>query len=153
MVARCWGCERVPLKNVDDRMGECALPVLMMFDNRRREWCGPVLMVLNDQPRECACPRPVGTRGGCGAGWGPGACPCGSSIRWGSMRQDGRTPTRTSTRPTHPPHPAPCPYRTRDAHFPIQLSHIIRTLGTQAFRWCNYPIRLSNIIRCAGVFA
>ncbi len=103
-------------------------------------------MVLNDQTRECACPRPVGTRGGCGAGWGPGACPGGSSIRWGSVRQDGRTPTRTSTRPPHPPHPAPCPYRTRDAHFPIRLSNLIRTLGTQAFRWCNYPIRLSNLI-------
>src|SRR5438132_10110487 len=85
-------------------------------------------MVLNDQTRECACPRPVGTRGGCGAGWGPGACPGGSSIRWGSVRQDGRTPTRTSTRPPHPPHPAPCPYRTRDAHFPIRLSNLIRTL-------------------------
>src|SRR6266478_4005816 len=99
--------------NVDDRMGECALPVLMMVDNRIREWCGPVPLVLNDQTRECAGPRPVGTRGGCGAGWGPGACP----------------------------------YRTRDAHSPIRLSTIIRTLGTPAFRWCNYPIRLSNIIR------
>src|SRR6266851_9418020 len=39
-----------------------------------------------------------------------------------SVRQDGRTPTRTSTRPPHPPHPAPCPYRTRDAHFSIRLS-------------------------------
>src|SRR6266446_8386199 len=112
-------------------MGLCALPVLMMVENRRREWCGPVLLVLNDQPRECACPRPVGTRGGCGAGWGPGACPPRSSIRWGSVRQDGRTRTRTSTRPPHPLHPAPCPYRTRDAHVPIRLSNIIRTLGTQ----------------------
>src|SRR5260370_29208466 len=67
-----------------------------------------------------------------------------------SVRQDGRTPTRTSTRPPHPLHPAPCPYRTRDAHFPIRLSTIIRTLGTQAFRWCNYPIRLSTIIRTLG---
>src|SRR5260370_10964765 len=57
--------------NVDERMGSCALPVLMMFDSRRREWCGPVLMVFHDQTRECACPRPVGTRGGCGARWGP----------------------------------------------------------------------------------
>src|SRR6266851_7440401 len=26
---------------------------------------------------------PVGTRGGCGAGWGPGACPDGNAIHWG----------------------------------------------------------------------
>ncbi len=98
--------------------------------------------------------RPVGTRGGCGAGWGPCACPRRSAIRWGSVRQDGRTRTRTrtrtSTRPPHPPYLTPCPYRTRDAHFPIRLSNVIRTLGTQAFPWCNYPIRLSNIIRGEG---
>src|SRR5712692_2038389 len=29
------------------------------------------------------------------------------------VEQTGRTPTRTSTRPPHPLHPAPCPYRTR----------------------------------------
>src|SRR5712692_2484470 len=28
------------------------------------------------------------------------------------VEQTGRTPTRTSTRPPHPLHPAPCPYRT-----------------------------------------
>jgi hypothetical protein len=58
-------------------------------------------------------PRPVGTRGRCGDGWGPCACPRGSAIRLGSVRQDGHTPTRTSTRPPHPPNPAPCPYRRR----------------------------------------
>ena|SRR6266851_2868645 len=115
------------LMNVDDRMGSCALPVLLMVATRIREWCGPVLLVFHDQTRECAGPRPVGTRGGCGAGWGPGACPPRSSMRWGSVRQDGRTRTRTSTRPPHPLHPTPCPYRTRDAHFPIRLSNIIRT--------------------------
>ena len=41
---------------------------------------------------------------------------------------DHLTPTRTSTRPPHPLHPAPCPYRTQDAHFPIRLSNIIRVL-------------------------
>src|SRR5713226_7033148 len=56
-------------------------------------------MVFNDQTRECVYPRPVGTRGGCGAGWGPCACPRRYSIRWGSVRQDGYTRTRTSTRP------------------------------------------------------
>src|SRR5712692_3596394 len=66
------------------------------------------------------------------------------------VEQTGRTPTRTSTRPPHPLHPAPCPYRTRDAPFSIRLSNIIRTLGTQAFRWCNYPIRLSPFCRDKG---
>src|SRR5258708_22349310 len=124
MGARGWGGERVPLKNVDDRMGECALPVLMMFDTRRREWCGPVLMVFNDQTRECPCPRPVGTRGGGGAGVGPCACAPLSSIRWGSETQDGRNPTTTSTMPPHPPVPAPSPYRTPDAHVPLRLPNI-----------------------------
>src|SRR5713101_2891024 len=41
---------------------------------------------------------------------------------------DHLTPTRTSTRPPHPLHPAPCPYRTQDAHFPIRSSNIIRVL-------------------------
>src|SRR5260221_8111779 len=66
------------------------------------------------------------------------------------VEQTGRPPTRTSTRPPHPLHPAPCPYRTRDAPFSIRLSNIIRMLGTQAFRWCNYPIRLSPFSRDKG---
>src|SRR6266436_4155808 len=86
------------------------------------------------------CQTSLGTRGGCGATRSSGDC----------VEQPGRTPTRTSTRPPHPLHPAPCPYRTRDAHFPIRSSNIIRTLGMQAFRWCNSPIRLSNIIRDKG---
>ena len=46
-----------------------------------------------------------------------------SSIRWGSVRQDGRIPTRTSTRPPHPPHPAPCLYRTLGRTFPESCWH------------------------------
>src|SRR5713226_7094301 len=45
------------------------------------------------------------------------------------VEQTGRTPTRTSTRPPHPLHPAPCPYRTRAGifyHSPIRLSQFIR---------------------------
>src|SRR5260221_3198096 len=59
-------CPRIYMQiliNVDDRMGSCALPVLMMFANRRREWCGPVLIVLNDQTRECACPASCRDKG------------------------------------------------------------------------------------------
>src|SRR5450759_4899206 len=51
---------------------------------------------------------------GQGVGWmkGPRACPGGNMIRLGFVKPPGHTPTRTSTRPLHPPHPAPCPYRT-----------------------------------------
>src|SRR5258708_38545894 len=49
------------------------------------------------------CLRPVGTRGGRGAGWGPCACPRGMTSDLGSARPPGLIPTRTSTRPPHPP--------------------------------------------------
>src|SRR5260370_15743311 len=61
------------------------------------------------------CLRPVGTRGGRGAGWGPCACPAGLTSGLGCVRPTGLLPTRTSTRPPHPPHSAPCPYRMQDA--------------------------------------
>ncbi len=61
------------------------------------------------------CLRPVGTRGGRGEGWGPRACPAGMTSGLGSVRSTGLIPTRTSTRPPHPPHPTPCPYRMQDA--------------------------------------
>src|SRR4051812_19119633 len=50
--------------------------------------------------------RPVGT--------GPGACPARPTMRAGAviLQRVFVCPTRTSTRPPHPPHPAPCPYRT-----------------------------------------
>src|SRR5712691_2777508 len=66
-------------------------------------------------------PRPVGTRGGCGVGWGPCACPRWDMIplefrhkSWGKILepQANRTLMRTSTRPPHPPTSTPCPYRT-----------------------------------------
>ena len=87
------------------------------------------LMNFANRMQQCAWPRPVGTRGGCGEGWGPCACPGGNAIRPGSVRPDGHTPTRTSTRPPHPPNPSPCPYRRErlPPHFCIRLANIIRT--------------------------
>src|SRR6266436_5735240 len=55
---------------------------------------------------------PVGTRGGCGAGWGLVLVLVATRASGDCVEQPGRTPTRTSTRPPHPLHPAPCPYRT-----------------------------------------
>ncbi len=91
---------------------------LMIFDNRIRELPGSVR------------PRPVGTRGGVGWMRGPCACPRGNALRLGSVRHDGRTATRTSTRPPPVPTSAPCPYRPEggvSSDFPLRLSKIIRT--------------------------
>src|SRR5216683_4872011 len=73
------------------------------------------------------CLRPVGTRGGRGEGWGPCACPAGMTSGLGCVRPTGRIPTRTSTRPPHPPHCAPCPYRTAYVSCCIRSSTFIRT--------------------------
>src|SRR5712692_2395135 len=48
------------------------------------------------------------------------------------VEHKGRTPTRTSTRPPHPLHPAPCPYRT---------------LGRKHLNGDDSPIRSSTFIR------
>src|SRR5713226_6022983 len=76
--------------------------------------------------------RPVGTRGGCGAG---GVLVLGATRSSGDcVEQTGRTPTRTSTRPPHPLHPTPCPYRT---------------LGRKHLTGYDYPIRSSTFISAA----
>src|SRR5581483_872251 len=53
-----------------------------------------------------------GTRGGCGVGRGPGACPRARYvIRCGHHETlTNYAATRTSTRPPHPPNRTPCPY-------------------------------------------
>src|ERR1700736_3712545 len=95
----------------------------MIFDDRigeSRETLAPVLMIFDNRIQQCTLLRPVGTRGGCGDGWGPCACP-----RWGATilphgTPTNRTPTRTGTRPPHPPNPAHCPYRTEHTNYPIR---------------------------------
>jgi len=82
-------------------------------------------------------PRPVGTRCGCGDGWGPCACPRGNTILLGLRDvptglgpQWDRTPTRTSARPPHPPNPASLSLQDDDGtlplHSPVHLSKLIR---------------------------
>src|SRR6266851_1285101 len=95
-----------------------------------------------------ACLRPVGTRGGRGEGWGPCACPGGMTSGLGSLRPTGLLPTRTSTRPPHPPRSAPCPYRMQDAPSPIRSATFIRRLGRKRPNGYDYPIRSSTFIRC-----
>src|SRR5215472_13178408 len=79
-------------------------------------------------------PRPVGTGGGCGDGWGPCACPGGHTLRWDAVTPTERTRARTGTRPPHPPNPAP-------------LS--LQNVGPQASRWSHYSIRSATFIRAA----
>src|SRR5713101_5784284 len=87
-------------------------------------------MVFHDQTRECAFPRPVGTRGGCGAGWGPCACPGGMTSGLGSLRPIGRShphqdkhkaPSSTLLRPLS----LQDAYRMQDAPSPIRSAPFI----------------------------
>src|SRR6266851_27702 len=57
---------------------------------------------------------------------------------------DQLTRTRTSTRPPHPPHPTPCPYRTAYVSCCIRSSKFIRT---EADIPNHSPIRSSKFIR------
>src|SRR6266849_3499965 len=75
---------------------------------------------------------------------------------------DHLTRTRTSTRPPHPPHPTPCPYRTayvsccirsakfirmQDAPSPLRSAPFIRRLGRKRPNGDDYPIQLAKFIR------
>ena len=87
---------------------------LMNIDNQDRSYachhpddCGQ----LHRGMLGTVCLRPVGTRGGVGWMRGPCACPGSRTSGLGCVRPTGRIPTRTSTRPPHPPHSTPCPYR------------------------------------------
>ena len=64
--------------------------------------------------------RSVGTMGGWETGGGLVLVLLEERFRWGSMRQNGQYPTRTSTRPPHLPNPAHCPYRTANADYDIR---------------------------------
>src|SRR5712664_3357365 len=95
-----------------------------LFAEAPNDFCQPNRGMIGN-----ACLRPVGTRGGRGEGWGPRACPGGMTSGLGSVRPTGLIPTRTSTRPPHPPHSTPCPYR-KEADIPnhsaMRLAKIIR---------------------------
>ncbi len=79
-----------------------------------------------------SCHRPVGTRGGRRDGRGPCACPAGQTIQQGEVRHAGRIPPRTGTRPPHPLHPSPCPYRTRGSHdYARHEGRILTRTGTR----------------------
>src|SRR6266851_6259511 len=104
--------------------------ILVKYDSLRLSivaWERPFLMNFDDRMGEC---RDKGRM------WGRVGAWC---LSWWQrdpvgdfVEQPGRTPTRTSTRPPHPLHPAPCPYRT---------------LGRKHLNGDDSPIRSSTFIR------
>src|SRR5713226_15428 len=70
------------------------------------------------------CHHSVGTRGRCGAGWGPGACPGGNAIQWG-FRGANRS------HPNQDKHQAPSSTPPR----PLSL----QDPGPQASQWIGLP--------------
>src|SRR5258708_22321799 len=83
------------------------------------------------------CHHSVGTRGRCGAGWGPGACPGGNAIQWG-FRGANRSP------PNQDKHQAPSSTPPR----PLSL----QDPGPQASQWIGLPDSVVTIHQMAGVF-
>src|SRR5216683_294527 len=72
---------------------------------------------------------PVGTRGGCGAGWGPGACPDGNAIHWGLRGANSSHPNQDKHQAlsSTPPHPLslqdPGPQAPQPGQAPGPLIH------------------------------
>src|SRR5947209_17391028 len=64
----------------------------------------------------------VGTRGCAAEGRGPCACPPWKAI----------PPPRTSTRPPHPPHTAPCPYKGLGVGLSPLLVHVYNIVRMNA---------------------
>src|SRR6266481_3371495 len=94
---------------------------------------------------------PVGTRGGVEQGGGLVLVLLATRASGDCVEQPGRTPTRTSTRPPHLPHPTPCPYRLQDPPSPIRSAPFIRTLGRKHPNGEDSPIRSSTFISETGV--
>src|SRR5579859_6550774 len=64
-------------------------------------------------------------RGGREEGWGPCACPRCHMIRPGLVTPTNLHPTRTGTRPPHPPSPPPVPTGRGRNHYRVWLLKII----------------------------
>jgi hypothetical protein len=122
--------------------GPYAHEAVLLLNLTPNEFCQPHRGMIGK-----VCLRPVGTRGGRGEGWGPCACPSGMTMGLGAVRPTGLIPTMTSTRPPHPPHSAPCPYRMQDALSPIRSATFIRRRGRKRPNGYDYPIRLAKFIR------
>src|SRR5712692_11796336 len=73
---------------------------------------------------------PVGTRGGCGAGWRPCACPGGNALHWGLCGAN-------RSHPNQDKHKAPSSTPPR----PLSL----QDPGTQASQWIGFPDSVVNI--------
>jgi len=105
-----------------------ASPIYRPLEGTDGHW--PIINIDN-QDRQCTCHRPVGTRGGCGDGRGPCACPAGQTIHQGEVRHAGRIPPRTGTRPPHPLLPSPCPYSEGSGRRPL-LPVLVVTIHNRA---------------------
>src|SRR5258708_17958828 len=79
----------------------------------------------------------VGTRGGCGAGWGPCACPGGNAIQWG-LRGANRS------HPNQDKHKAPSSTPRR----PLSL----QDPRPQASQWIGFPDSVVNIHQAQAGF-
>src|SRR5712692_5272496 len=71
---------------------------------------------------------PVGTRGGCGAGGGPCACPGGNAVQSHPNQDKHKAPSSTPPRP---------------------LS--LQDLGPQAPQWIGFPDSVVNIHQVSGL--
>src|SRR5258707_10932377 len=80
---------------------------------------------------------PVGTRGGCGAGWRAVVGPGGNVIPWGLRGANGSHPNQNKHQAPSSTPPAPCPYRT---------------LGRKHLNGYDSPIRSSTFIRRCSAY-
>src|SRR5690348_5593420 len=105
---------RLTTAKMIDRMRMFHLFFIWLVTNRLI--ASPRQLLMSESGKRTVLPsRPVGTGGGCRVGRGPCACPRRRKIRWDFVARTGRSRTRTGTRPPHPFHLSPCPYRTEAA--------------------------------------
>src|SRR5581483_3652635 len=100
--------------------------------------------------RGMASLRSVGTRGGCGEGWGPCACPHGIMIllRCDEMRREVREPGEACRHEDKHQTPASSPLiplSLQDGDAPPSLTHSVGKVHQDDEE--DYPIRLEQFIR------
>jgi hypothetical protein len=79
--------------------------------------------------------RPVGTRGGCGEGWGPGACPAGSAIQWGFRGANRSHPNQDKHQAHSSTPPRPLSLQDAGGHF-LSFPYWVVTIHQDTQRDC-----------------